>query len=63
MPWMEWHRLRLDDVGDHDLLLHDGRPAVFATPEEGRRVADAHLRDELDKVSSDGFEWFSMDRT
>lgn len=47
----------------HDILLYDGKPAVFRTADEAKCAADAHMRDELDKPSEDGFEWFSMDRT
>ena len=46
----------------HDILLYNGKPAVFPTAEEGKRAADAHMRDELGKLGKDGFEWFSMDR-
>jgi hypothetical protein len=44
----------------HDVLLYDGKPAVFRTAEEAKDAADAHMRDELGKLSDDGFEWFSM---
>lgn len=47
----------------HDILLFNGKPAVFRTAEEAKHAADAHMHDELDKPSKDGFEWFSMDRT
>jgi hypothetical protein len=42
------------------ILLRDGKPAAFRTADEVKVAADAHMRDELGKVSEDGFEWFSM---
>lgn len=40
-------------------LLRDGKPALFASAEEARRAADAHLRDGfLDaKMIQDGLSW------
>lgn len=42
-------------------LTRGGKPVLFATADEAQRAADAHLRDELGKVSNDGFEWVTMD--
>jgi hypothetical protein len=44
----------------HTILRCDGKPTVYATAEEAKRAADVHMRDELGKLSKDGFEWFSM---
>jgi hypothetical protein len=49
--------------GQRDLLLRDGMPAAFRSADEALREADAHSRDELGKVSKDGYEWLLMDRT
>ena len=59
---VEWEQAGWLAFRDDCVLMQNGQSAVFATPEEAQRVADAHYREGYpnSEFVFDGFAWSSI---
>jgi hypothetical protein len=59
---VEWEKAGWLAFRDDCVLMQNGQSAIFSTPEEAQRVADAHYREGYpnSEFIFDGFAWFSI---